>query len=209
MRTSPVTVKSASDTKTQILDAAEELFAEFGYAGTTLRAVVRSAGVNIAAVHYHFGSKEELFRAATARLAGPIVAGQLERLAAIPEETPTVEAILTAFLAPPLELIGDNSASLKCAQFFGRGRSETAPVQQIAKQEFRESETNFLNALERALPYCSRAELTWKLDLVIAALIRTLTEAFQPHGLLQDRSPESVETAIAALVAFLAPGMRS
>ena len=51
----------ATDTKEQILNVAERQFAEKGYAGTTLRGVIKEAEVNIAAVHYHFGSKEELF----------------------------------------------------------------------------------------------------------------------------------------------------
>ncbi|MDY6896782.1 MAG: helix-turn-helix domain-containing protein, partial [Cyanobacteriota bacterium] len=53
MRTNAV----VSDTKEQILNVAERQFAEKGYAGTTLRGVIKEAEVNIAAVHYHFGSK--------------------------------------------------------------------------------------------------------------------------------------------------------
>jgi AcrR family transcriptional regulator len=55
-------VSSSADTKEQIITVAERLFAERGFAGTTLRNVVSEAGVNLAAVSYHFGSKEELFR---------------------------------------------------------------------------------------------------------------------------------------------------
>ena len=47
-------------TKERILGAAEELFAQHGFAGTSLRQVTSRADVNIAAVNYHFGSKENL-----------------------------------------------------------------------------------------------------------------------------------------------------
>ncbi|MDY7020508.1 MAG: TetR/AcrR family transcriptional regulator, partial [Cyanobacteriota bacterium] len=60
---------SKNDTKEQILNAAERHFALFGFAGTSLRAVTREANVNLAAVHYHFGSKEELFKAVVRRVA--------------------------------------------------------------------------------------------------------------------------------------------
>ena len=49
-----------ADTKEQILNAAEELFARHGYAGTSMRAITKAAGVNLAAVNYHFGTKEKL-----------------------------------------------------------------------------------------------------------------------------------------------------
>jgi AcrR family transcriptional regulator len=58
-------------------EVVERLFAEHGFVGTTLRHVVSQAEVNLAAVHYHFGSKEELFRAVVARFARPVVEREL------------------------------------------------------------------------------------------------------------------------------------
>ena len=48
---------SADDTKNKILDVAEKLFAENGLQATSLRQIINEAGVNVASVHYHFGSK--------------------------------------------------------------------------------------------------------------------------------------------------------
>ncbi len=69
------------DTKEQILNVAEGQFAEKGFSGTTLRGVIREAEVNIAAIHYHFGSKEELFIAVVQRVAKQVVQSQLQQLA--------------------------------------------------------------------------------------------------------------------------------
>jgi AcrR family transcriptional regulator len=87
---------SSTETKDQILTVAERLFAECGFAGTTLRTVVSEAGVNLAAVHYHFGSKEELFRAVVARFARPIVEQELQLLSELKarKELPSVEYCL-------------------------------------------------------------------------------------------------------------------
>ncbi|MEO0768476.1 MAG: helix-turn-helix domain-containing protein, partial [Cyanobacteria bacterium J06649_4] len=88
---------SSLETKEQILDVAEDAIAQHGYAGTTLRKVVSQAGVNLAAVHYHFGSKEDLFRAVIRRISQPIVSTQLQDLEALlsqSNEPPSVEAIL-------------------------------------------------------------------------------------------------------------------
>ncbi|MGF1491374.1 MAG: TetR/AcrR family transcriptional regulator [Microcoleaceae cyanobacterium] len=91
-------------TKEQIIDAAERLFAESGFAGTSLRAVTREAEVNLAAVHYHFGSKEALFRAVVRQIAEPIVQQQVQRLDSLKEldSPPPVEKLIEAFVAPQL-----------------------------------------------------------------------------------------------------------
>jgi len=201
-----------TDTKEQILNVAERLFAEQGFAGTSLRSVIRSAGVNLAAVHYHFGSKEELFRAVLSRIAKPVVAAQLERLAHCQNhnEPPSIEAILEAFLTPALQIVlSGRKDGMNRAQFMGRCRTEPAPIQAIAKQEFQSCEQLFLDALQRSLPNQSRTELSWKLDLVVAALIRVAIEAGKPNALIQGNSPEDINLTVSRLVHFLASGMRA
>ena len=193
------------NTQEQILNVAEQLFAENGFAGTSLRSVIREANVNLSAVHYHFGSKEELFRAAIARIAQPVVAGQLKRLAKCEakNETPAIEAVLEAFLTPALEVVlNSGDRSINCARFMGRCRVEPDSIREIAEQKFEGSQKAFLDAFGRSLPDFSRTELTWKLDLVIATLLRVLTEARKPDALIQDNSPESIKATVSKLVSF-------
>jgi len=201
-----------TDTKEQIISVAERLFAERGFAGTTLRSVVSEAGVNLAAVHYHFGSKEELFRAVVVRLARPIIERELALLEELKQEheVPSVEAILTALLKPNLEILAQNKETLVIrAQFMGRCRTEPEPIQSIAAKEFAASTEAFLDMLQRVFPEQSRSQLYWKFDLVIAALIRVQAEAGQPFALLRGTEPADIQNATARLVKFLAPGMRS
>lgn len=207
-----IVVTPTSDTKEQIISVAERLFAERGFASTTLRNVVSEAGVNLAAVHYHFGSKEELFRAVVARFARPVVKQELALLEKLQagHKVPSVEAILTALLKPCLEILTqDKDALLVRAQFMGRCRTEPEPIKSIAAGEFAMSTEAFLDALQRALPDQSRSQLYWKLDLVIAALIRVQTEAGQQAALLQSTDPKDIQNAIEQLVKFLSPGMRA
>ena len=72
-----------ADTKERILDAAELLFAEHGFSGTSLRAVTGEAEVNLAAVNYHFGSKMGLFKAVVLRRVGPLNEERLRMLDAL------------------------------------------------------------------------------------------------------------------------------
>ncbi|MBE9075995.1 TetR family transcriptional regulator [Romeria aff. gracilis LEGE 07310] len=202
---------ASTDTKTQLLDVAEKMFAERGFASTTLRSVVNEAGANLAAVHYHFGSKEELLRAVVARISQPVVKQQLRRLSELEgqSESPSVEAILTAFLAPCLEfIVQDEGSRMVRAQFMGRCRTEPEPIQSIANSEFGAIEEASLDALQRALPEQSRSRLRWKLDLVVAALVRVQTEAGKPNALLQSSAPKDVQQTISQLVNFMAAGMR-
>ena len=106
---------SFGDTQTQILDAAEQLFAEQGFGATSLRSIIRAADVNLAAIHYHFGSKEKLIVATIERMAQPIVQAELQQLAAVQAEhpQPTVEAILHAMLAPALERSEEHTSELQ------------------------------------------------------------------------------------------------
>src|SRR5436305_11054782 len=100
------------DTKQKILDAAEKLIAEQGYAGTSLRQIIGSAGVNLASIHYHFGSKDDLLHQMMLRKAGPVNDRRIElldRYAAESAGAPLpVEKVLDAFFAPMVETANAN-----------------------------------------------------------------------------------------------------
>ena len=95
-------------TKERILGAAEELFAQHGFSGTSLRQVTSRADVNIAAVNYHFGSKENLVNEVFRRRMDVMSGHRLDRLRlALAERPGDLEAILAAFVEPALDLAQD------------------------------------------------------------------------------------------------------
>ena len=207
-----MTSTTSINTQEQILDVAERLFAENGFAGTSLRSVIGEAKVNLSAVNYHFGSKEGLFSAVAGRIAKLVVTGQLKELAKCERlnKPPNVEDILKAFIMPPFQVIlNSGDRSINCARFMGRCRTEPDPIREIAENHFKGSKEAFLDAFGRSLPNFSRTELAWKLDLVIATLLRVLTEAGKPNALIKDNSPESIKATVDKLVSFLASGLRS
>lgn len=203
---------STPNTKEQIIMVAERLFAEHGFEGTTLRNIVSEAKVNLAAVSYHFGSKEDLYRAVVAKYARPVVHQELYLLSELQKgsESISVEAILTALIKPSLEILSqDGEHHLATAQFMGRCRTEPEPIQSIANEEYDAASQAFLDVLQKVLPDQSRSQLSWKLDLVIASLIRVLTEAGKPFALLKSNSSSDIEETTQQLVQFLSQGMRS
>src|SRR5258706_5167560 len=105
-RKSLVVDAMSADTKTRILDAAEQLFMEHGFEATSMRQLTSAAGVNLAAVNYHFGSKEELFQAVLTRRLDPMNQERIELLQKVEREAGgkplSCENVLFAMLIPAL-----------------------------------------------------------------------------------------------------------
>ncbi len=171
-------------TKEDILQAAEVLFARQGYDGTSLRQITDSAGANIAAVNYHFGSKDSLLAAVLDRVISPITARRLEMLdeaeqrSAEVNSIPDTKAVLTALLLPDLESIAelrqrDPELPRFVARMYGGGidAGNQLVVNQLMVRQFAETQKRFLAALERALPSIDRKELLWRLHCVVGVIV--------------------------------------
>src|SRR5258706_3945051 len=108
---------TSAGTKARILDAAEQLFMEHGFEATSLRSLTAAAGVNLAAVHYHFGSKEELFQAVLTRRLDPMNVERIKLLERIELESagraPSCEKILFVMLIPALKVARDENPGRK------------------------------------------------------------------------------------------------
>ena len=204
---------AATDTKERILDAAERLFAAHGFAGTSLRAVTREAGVNLAAVQYHFGTKEDLLRAVLSRIVIPVNRERLEMLeeveAAAGSDPPSLEGILEAFIAPDLRLIRDlGERGVIITRFLGRSYTEPAEmVQALSREHYEELGQRFMEALARALPEVPQAELYFRFKLVLGVLTYFLADTDLTSGYAEDLS--DVDGTVRRLIAFLAAGLRA
>jgi AcrR family transcriptional regulator len=202
-----------AETKERILDAAERLFAAHGFAGTSLRAVTKEAGVNLAAVHYHFGTKEDLLRAVLSRIVIPVNRERLEMLeqveAAAGDEPPSLEGILQAFITPDLRLIRDlGERGVIITRFLGRSYTEPAEVVQAQiREQYEELGQRFMQVAARALPEMPQTELYWRFKLVVGVLTYILADTDRTGGYAEDLS--DVDGTVRRLVAFLAAGLRA
>jgi AcrR family transcriptional regulator len=196
------------DTKRKILDTAEILFATRGYHPTSLRAVTHSAKVNLAAVHYHFGSKQALLEAVIARRLGPLNAERQARLTALPDMA-DAGTILRAFLEPTLKLRDSGAGARHFLTLVGRAMVEPdESVRSVFLAQMQGLLEQLFARLATALPHLPGQEIFWRLFFALGTVAHTLRMADKfrqpPPGVATDVSTEDL---VDMLTRFIAAGM--
>ncbi|MER7232272.1 TetR/AcrR family transcriptional regulator [Streptomyces olivaceus] len=198
------------DTRTQLLDAAEHLFAEHGYRGTSVRAITTRAGANLAAVGYHFGSKAELMAAVVRRVIEPINAAQRAGLDTVLARTsdPSVGELVEAFAGPLFdEMSAGGEGGARTSRLIvtilsdpaEEARSWTGPGEDTVRE-------GYLAAFARVLPGLSPEELRFRMRgmLAVTAVDRLEVHQQPTPGCT---SPVAGEAARRWAVTFLAAAM--
>jgi len=208
-------VKPVSETQTRILDAAEELFLLHGFEGASMRMLTARAGVNLAAINYHFGSKDALIEAVLRRRLDPMNASRiaaLDRLEAdVAGRALAPEAIIGAFVGTSLRMIEDARGG---GRNFIRllGRTYTDPdkrIRALIGQLYAPAMERYKAAFTRALPDLPAEELVWRMHFMFGTLSYTLA-ATDTVQLIAGCKPEDRYDARlleARLTAFLAAGL--
>ena len=208
---------TSADTKTRILDAAETLFMEHGFEATSLRQLTTAAGVNLAAVNYHFGSKEELFQAVLTRRLDPMNRERIDLLEKVEREAAgkpaTCEKILFAMLIPALRLARDEERGGKnFLRLLGRAYADPAPfIRHFLSAQYAQMIGKYKEAFLKALPALSRHELTWRLHFVMGALSYTLagTDALRVFAQFSPADQDNDELLLQRLAPFLVAGLKA
>lgn len=204
------------DTRTRILDAAETLFVEHGLDATTMRMITAAANANLAAVNYHFGSKEgliqEVFRRRLTWLNHERLRA-LDRAEAAANGLPLKPSqIVDAFFGVSLRFAADAKAGGHTfMRLLGRTYAEpSAFIRNFLAEEYAAVMERFKAALFRALPEVPRAEIIWRLHFMFGSVSYALagTDALQ---LIAGLEPEDNHAAALAprLMSFLLGGLRA
>jgi AcrR family transcriptional regulator len=192
------------DTKTRILDAAEKLFGKNGFDATSLRDITAEADVNLAAVNYHFQSKDSLIDAVIARRIEPINRKRLEMLDSA-GANPNIEQILIAFMAPVLNRDLSDVYALM-ARIMGM---PDMFITRVFYPHFAPIVERFVEAIGTALPDLSRAEIHWRLHFTAGAMSHVLARAHLMPELTGIPGAPDRPTVLARLVTFAAAGFRA
>ncbi|KIX11770.1 TetR/AcrR family transcriptional regulator [Dethiosulfatarculus sandiegensis] len=169
--------QARDNTKTRIMNTAEELFAVHGFQRTTIKHLADEANVNLAAVNYHFGSKMGLIKALLESRLGPTIARQVQQLSEVQKQAqsegrpPEIREAVEAFIEPVFE----KSRSLPDRNRFmaleGRAMWEAnAKIRNIFTGLFVQSFTIFYNTMSLALPEMPKEDLLWRLHYGVGAL---------------------------------------
>src|SRR5271156_399721 len=168
-------------TRSAILNAAERLYADRGFGDVTLRDIVAAAGVNLAAVNYHFGSKDELIAElfVTRSLAtNRERLNELKAAEAAGGGAADVKAILRALVGPTLRgCLGADNEQSSAALFMIRASIESVtPIRRIKNREI-DHLRKFAAAMRRSMPTCDEADLYWGLHFALAMAHQTIRDA--------------------------------
>ena len=204
------------DTRERILRAAEALFMDRGFASTSLRMITARAKVNLAAVNYHFGSKEELIREVFGRHLAPLNQARiayLDRLEATAGGQPlSLEKIIEAIVTPPLLVSRDPlKGGAVFLRLLGRAFSEpTEHMREFLPAQYREVVVRFKQALVRALPHVPEPELVWRMHFMFGAMSYAMAgnDALQLISTCNVEGADDAEAVIRRLVPFLTAGLQ-
>lgn len=212
-------VTEISDTRSRILDAAERLFMEHGLEATTLRMITAEAQANIAAVNYHFGSKEalieELFRRRLTWLNEQRLA-ELDRLEAAAGEAPVKpRLIVEAFFGVAIRMAADiEGGGRNFMRLLSRTYTEPAQfVKSFLAEEYAEVLARFKAAFFKALPDVPKDEFLWRFHFMLGAMSYAVSGADAISVVGEDKldldSERETEALYARLMSFLIGGLRA
>lgn len=169
-----------TDTVTRILDTAEVLFAERGFAETSLRNITSKAKVNLAAVNYHFGSKKALIQAVFARYLDPFT----ERFHAVLDELEShytgqpipLEVLLESMARTVLEVPAERNSLKVFMRLLGLAYTQAqGHLRGYIQQQYGSVFTRFAELVRKATPELPDSERFWRLHFMLGTVIFTLS----------------------------------
>jgi len=203
-------------TRVRILDAAEALFTQYGFEATTLRQITGAAEVNLAAVNYHFGSKEELIREVFRRRLTWLNQQRLRELDRLEAEAGGMplkpSRILEVFFGVALKMAADTKGGGRDFMCL-LGRTYTKPsefVRGFLAEEYAMVVTRFKTALIKALPGVPEEEILWRFHFMLGAVSYAISGTDALHIITADALDDGdAEALYARLMSFMIGGLRA
>lgn len=208
---------STGDTKSRVIAAATHLFATKGMENVFVRELTSVAGVNLAAVNYHFGSKEALSEAVLHAVAASVNARRLANLRKVLDEAesarrpPGMAAILKTFIEPYLgpDEAGEGAV---LAQLVIKDRiSRSEMTARIIRKHFDPLAREYIAAFAKACPHVDPDDFYWRYTLMYGAVILTSTDRSKKNR-LSTMSMGQIDASDSlamqrAVIEFLVPAM--
>ncbi|MEP4079718.1 TetR/AcrR family transcriptional regulator [Haloferula sp.] len=208
-------VESGAATRQRLLEAAEELFSEEGFDAVSVRDITEKAGANVAAVNYHFNSREHLVELVMERYINPINDERLARLDALEKKSGAkgapLEEVLDAFVRPFATQVRKSELSEKLFyKLMGRCLGDRGGLMpRSVEQGFQLMLMRFKKAFGKALPKLEDEELLWRIHFTVGAMIHTMAHAETLNRFSQGNSGSpGMEKTLSRFVRFSAAGLK-
>ncbi|WP_109808091.1 TetR/AcrR family transcriptional regulator [Sphingosinithalassobacter portus] len=198
----------------RILDAAEALFAEFGFHGVTLKDVAKRVGVSSTLIHYHFSGKESLYEAVWERKAPLSARNRLEAMRLYAEQAGdavTVEGALHAWIDADLDAqIEDEETWVAFGKIAAQANSATGWGAEKMTNYFNPVVLALIDLFKKAMPDCDERRIFWAYHFVSGAMTHNMARTGRldelSHGLCSSDDFVSIKRYMAK---FMAAGVRA
>ena len=201
---------ATEQTRGRILETAERMFAQRGFEATSVRALTKEADVNLAAVHYHFGSKEGLIEAVLRRRIEPMAEERLRRFQLLAaRDQIEVRDVISAFVEPAVRLSRDHSGGQHLMPMLVRTYTEpNQHVQAVLEESAAPQFEQFFGLLQRCLPSYSHEELSWRVHFLIGAMAHAMADVTWITQISQGAcDPYDPDAILEHLIPFLEAGL--
>lgn len=206
---------SGGATRRRLLEAAEELFSERGFERVSVRDVTEKAGANVAAINYHFGSREGLVERVIERYITPVNEERVARLEALERKAGgkpvAVEQLLDAFIRPFVTQVRRSELSERLSlKLMGRMIADhSGRMPAVVEVQFQSMIRRFIRAFGRALPDLGIEELVWRLHFVVGAMIHAMSHEEMLQRLTDGSAGDpGTEATLSRLLRFAAAGLK-
>ena len=205
------------DTRERLLNTAQRLFAEQGFKATSLRHITQEANANVAAVNYHFGSKEEMLNELIRRRVEPINDRRyalLEKYRAEAGGQPIpLEKIFEALFLPFFQAVAPDTEKdkMNLIRIIERVLSEQPTLMRsVYEEHFKKLTITIMEALSETMPELETAELHWRFHFALSLMLSSMTTrqriGHTSKGLCD---PEDIEEMVTRLIQFICAGFRA
>lgn len=206
-----------SDTVDRILDAAEVLFAERGFSETSLRMITSKANVNLAAVNYHFGSKNALIQAVFSRFLSPFslsLESELKRISEKHTDKPIdIETLMGIVTSCIVSVPTQNKAGVSVfMRLLGLAYTQSqGHLRKYLEQEYSRAFKLFMKHVREATPELSQVDRFWRIQFMLGTTAFTMSSIEALSGILANELDvqSSTEDVLKRLVPFLAAGLQA
>jgi AcrR family transcriptional regulator len=203
--------RAPSETREQLLSAAERLFARRGFAGVSVRMIAAEAGVNWSLVGYYFRGKDGLVAEVYRRHCTTLNRERLRLLAEARRAGLRLESVIEAFVRPALAEIQDRGGQNQFSRLRAMLAAEDAPLlEQLVADNFDQSSRTFVAALRECLPGLPPDEMLWRFHFMLGTIYYSASSPQRIKAFSRGRcDPGDLDATVRHLVPFLTAAFRS